>query len=143
MKKFPARPLATLLFSMMFLATQAQAADLKRGRSIFHAKCQACHGLDGDAGYKGGMKNAANFSRLDANNPRIRKLLANLTEEDHQRIVRMGGARSGVPGTGAGMPRLGLPEDEIEDVVAYERTLGAFRQAEVKTAPPQAGSASK
>jgi len=114
------------------LATQAEAADLKRGRSIYHAKCQACHGRDGDAGHKGGMKYAANFARLDANNPRIRELLANLSDEDHKKIVRMGGAKSGVPGAGANMPRLGIPEDEIEDVVAYERTLGAFTQADGK-----------
>lgn len=148
MQKFPATAIAALLISMSLLAVPAQAGDVKRGRSIFHAKCQACHGLEGDAGHKGGMKNAANFARLDANNPRIRSLLANLSEEDHKKIVRMGGGKSGVPGAGAAMPRLGIPEDEIDDVVAYERTLGAFatrssQPASAVSAAPQKKGATR
>lgn len=105
------------------------AGDPAKGALIFKSKCQACHGTAGEAGVKGGMKTAANFANLDANIPRIKDLLANLSEEDHKKIVREGGAKSGVKGAAAAMPKIPMPATEIEHVVAYERSLGAFKKA--------------
>jgi mono/diheme cytochrome c family protein len=105
------------------------AGDPKRGKKIYQMKCQSCHGVGGDAGNKGGLKEAANFAKLEANPERIRTLLANLSEEDHKKIVREGGEKSGVAGAGSAMPKLGIPEKEIDDVVAFERTLPAFKSA--------------
>jgi mono/diheme cytochrome c family protein len=118
-----------IMFSFAVLANPALAGDAAKGKSIFAARCQPCHGQGGDAGNKGGIKAAANFANLDANPPRIKELLSTLTEADHKKIVTNGGAKSGVAGAGSGMPKLGLPENEIDDVVAYERTLPAFHRS--------------
>ncbi len=106
----------------------ASTGDATKGAVIFKARCQMCHGAGGDAGNKGGMKAAANFSNLDANIPRIKTLLSSLSEDDHKKIVREGGAKSGVAGAGTAMPKLGLSEADIDDVVAYERSLSAFKK---------------
>ncbi len=119
---------AVVAVSIAALSSAAFAGDAAKGEAIFKAKCQACHGVGGDAGNKGGMKSAANFANLDANPPRIKNLLATLSEEDHKKIVRNGGAKSGVAGAGAAMPKLGLADAEIDDVVAYERTLPSFKR---------------
>lgn len=120
---------AVVAVSIVAMSSAAFAGDAAKGEAIFKAKCQACHGVGGDAGNKGGMKSAANFANLDANNPRIKTLLSSLTEEDHKKIVKNGGAKSGVAGTGAAMPKLGLADAEVEDVVAYERTLPSLQAA--------------
>lgn len=106
----------------------ASAGDVTKGAAIFKERCQMCHGVGGNAGNKGGMKSAANFANLDANIPRIKTLLSSLSVEDHKKIVREGGAKSGVAGAGTMMPKLGLSEADIDDVVAYERSLGAFKK---------------
>ncbi len=115
--------------SIVALAGSAFAGDAAKGELVFKAKCVACHGTGGDAGNAGGMKTAGNFANLDANQPRIKDLLANLTEEDHKKIVTNGGAKSGVKGAGAAMPKLALTPTEIDDVVAYERSLPALQTA--------------
>ncbi len=109
-------------------SVEVKTGDAAKGEVIFKGRCQVCHGVGGDAGNRGGMKNAANFSNLEANSARIKALLSSLSEEDHKKIVREGGAKSGVAGAGSAMPKLGLSEADIDDVVAYERTLGAFKK---------------
>lgn len=101
------------------------------GAKIFVTSCQSCHGKNGDAGVQGGMKNAANFANLEANPPRIKDILQNLPTADHFKIVKLGGLKSGVKGATAAMPGFGtvLKEQQIADVVAYERSLPAFRNS--------------
>ncbi len=107
------------------------SGNAEKGALVFKNSCQACHGQGGDAGNKGGIKTAANFANLDANNVRIKDLLLNLTVADHIKIVKLGGTKSGVKGAGAAMAGFGtvLKEDQIMDVVAYERTLPAFKNS--------------
>lgn len=113
-------------------ATSAPATgNPDKGALVFKNTCQTCHGQGGDAGNKGGIKTAANFANLDANIPRIKDILSNLTIADHIKIVKLGGVKSGVKGAGAAMAGFGtvLKEDQIADVVAYERTLPAFKNS--------------
>ncbi len=106
--------------------------DISSGEKVFKSICHVCHGENGDAGYKGGIKNAANFARPEMNPERIKAVLSKLTREDHMKIVKYGGTKSGVKNAGSAMPPYGqvLTDQKIADIVAYERaTFPAFKNS--------------
>ncbi len=110
----------------------ALVGDVSSGEKVFKSICHVCHGENGDAGYKGGIKNAANFARPEVNPQRIKDVLSRLTRQDHMKIVKYGGTKSGVKGAGSGMPPYGqvLTDQKIADIVAYERaTFPAFKNS--------------
>ncbi len=127
----PAKPPEPSPAPVVTATSVLPSGDPEKGALVFKNTCQACHGQGGDAGNKGGIKTAANFANLDANIPRIKDLLSNLTVADQIKIVKLGGTKSGVKGAGAAMAGFGtvLKEDQIANVVAYERTLPAFKNS--------------
>lgn len=110
----------------------ALVGDISSGEKVFKSICHVCHGENGDAGYKGGIKNAANFARPEMNPARIKEVLSHLTREEHMKIVKYGGTKSGVKNAGSAMPPYGqvLTDQKIADIVAYERaTFPAFKNS--------------
>lgn len=102
------------------------------GEKIYKQICVICHGKGGDptAPGAGGLKIAANFAKPELNPPRIKAIFENLTVEKHMRIIKYGGAKSGVEGAGPQMPPYGkvLSDQQIADIVAYDRaTFQAFK----------------
>ncbi len=102
------------------------------GEKIYKKICVICHGRGGDptAPGAGGLKIAANFAKPELNPPRIKAIFDHLTVEQHSRIIKYGGAKSGVPGAGPQMPPYGkvLSDQDIADIIAYDRaTFPAFK----------------
>ena len=116
------KPLAILAIVFLFLAyglaemnkaqyakadkapvdTSAEAADpVAMGKTVYSAKCVACHGEKGDAGLAG------------AKNLRITQL----TDQEQKDIIR-----NGKPGTGmSAFPD--LTDDQLSGLIAYIKTL--------------------
>ncbi len=103
--------------------------DPVKGEKVYKVSCQSCHGKGGDPS-SGGLKTSANFAKPELNPPRIRELLRGLSRADQMRIIKYGGAKSGVKGAGTTMAPIGntLSDQQLADVVAYINTFAAFKQ---------------
>lgn len=85
------------------LAGGAQAADIRKGATLYAMHCQSCHGVGG----KPVMPMAPDFRRMER-----------LMQPDMQLLASIRSGRGAMPGF-FGV----LREREILDVVAYLRTL--------------------
>lgn len=105
--------------------TLADSATLARGEAIYRSNCMACHGIDG----RGDGPAAANLPEQPANFTDPIHLL-HTTSELEQMV------QNGIPATS--MPSFGgvLTAQEIEDVIAYTRSLGI-------NPPPEASPATE
>jgi mono/diheme cytochrome c family protein len=97
------------------------------GRSLFHAHCAMCHGVDG----RGGTWRARLLLLRpgDLASPEV----AGAPDAYLADIIRQGGASLGKPG----MPSFGfsLSEEEIRALIAYIRTLPAAAPSPRAAAP--------
>src|SRR5262245_52061528 len=84
---------------------QADPKTIEAGRGHFAAHCAACHGADGKGGERGP-------DIISTNNAR-RRTIEGLSE-----VIR-----KGVPA--AGMPGFQLPDQELQELVAYVHSLAA------------------
>jgi len=96
--------LAILLWISFACAAQAEP-DLNAGRQLFQTHCTVCHGPQGDGG-KG-----TNLAQ-----PRLPRAT------DDQALARI--ITFGIPGTE--MPRTRMTQQQLVDVMAYVRSLGAM-----------------
>ena len=106
-----------LCAAVLSTALRAHAADVEQGKQLYGQYCVTCHGQSG----KGDGPGAA------ALNPKPRdhtdkEYMAKLSDDDIFKVVKNGGASIGksplMPAWGAT-----LKDDQIQDVVAYVRTL--------------------
>jgi mono/diheme cytochrome c family protein len=106
-----------LCAAVLSTALRAHAADVEQGKKLYGQFCATCHGQSG----KGDGAAAA------ALNPKPRdhtdkEYMSKLSDEDIFKTVKNGGASVGksplMPAWGAT-----LKDDQIQDVVAYVRTL--------------------
>jgi mono/diheme cytochrome c family protein len=88
-----------------------QAADLSKGKSIYAEVCMTCHGLDG----RGAESVKLNPPPADLTSAGVQgKLDAGLFKSIHD----------GRKNTAMGAWKYALSDEEIQDVIAYVRTLG-------------------
>jgi mono/diheme cytochrome c family protein len=98
-------------------APVAHAADAEQGKKLYGQFCSTCHGQSG----KGDGPGAA------ALNPKPRdhtdkEYMSKMSDEEMMKVIKNGGASIGksplMPPWGAS-----LKDDQIQDVIAYIRTL--------------------
>jgi cytochrome c oxidase cbb3-type subunit III len=93
-----------LIASLLLTAVTAQSgSNVAEGRQVFNSVCARCHGMDG-TGDDGPALNRPALTRVR-------------TEDALREIIR-----DGIPDRG--MPRLALTDNELNQVVAYLRSLG-------------------
>ena len=109
--------IATLCAVVLSTAPMAYAADAEQGKKLYGQFCASCHGESG----KGNGPAAA------ALNPKPRdhtdkEYMSKMSDEEMLKVIKNGGASVGksplMPPWGAS-----LKDDQIQDVVAYIRTL--------------------
>lgn len=89
---------------------EAQSADVSRGKSIYTEVCKTCHGVDG----RGAGTVKLNPPPTDLTSARVQeKLDAGLFKSIHD----------GRKNTAMGTWKHALSDEEIDDVIAYLRTL--------------------
>jgi cytochrome c oxidase cbb3-type subunit III len=106
-----------LCAAVLSTALRAHAADVEQGKQLYGQYCVTCHGQSG----KGDGPGAA------ALNPKPRdhtdkEYMSKLADDDIFKVIKNGGASIGKSPL---MPPWGatLKDDQIQDVVAYVRTL--------------------
>jgi mono/diheme cytochrome c family protein len=101
---------AMLLFGLTWERSHAVAPDAGKGQRIYHDNCKQCHGSSG----KGEGYTKLNPRPADLTSRRIQETVdAELIKTIH----------AGRANTAMGTWRLALSDEEIDDVVAYIRTL--------------------
>lgn len=102
---------------MLSTAPAARAADVEQGKKLYGQFCATCHGQSG----KGDGPGAA------ALNPKPRdhtdkEYMSKMSDEEMMKVIKNGGVSVGksplMPPWGAS-----LKDDQIQDVIAYIRTL--------------------
>lgn len=102
-----------ILIMGMISAYVARAEDINRGRAIYMGNCAACHGEKGDGnGLQAGTSRPTNF--IDPG------VMRNLSDNDLQRVILQG-----KPGTEMRSYGTILTADELNDVIAFIRTLSS------------------
>ena len=103
--------IAVLVFGLALDPAYAVAGDAGKGKRIYRENCKQCHGPSG----KGEGYTKFNPPPSDLTSQKVRETVdAGLIKTIHD----------GRANTAMGTWRLALSDEEIEDVVAYIRTLG-------------------
>ncbi len=84
-------------------------AGAPEGKTVFQAKCQACHGPKGE-----GKDAIAKMFKVEMH-PFSSKEVQSKTDADFKKII--------TTGNGKMKPVTGLSDKQIEDVIAFVRTL--------------------
>jgi mono/diheme cytochrome c family protein len=84
-------------------------AGAPEGKTVFEAKCQACHGPKGE-----GKESIAKMFKVEMH-PFSSKEVQSKTDADFKKII--------TTGNGKMKPITGLSDKQIEDVIAFVRTL--------------------
>lgn len=93
-----------------FIATYGLAfAGAPEGKTVFQAKCQACHGPKGE-----GKDAIAKMFKVEMH-PFSSKEVQSKTDADFKKII--------TTGNGKMKPVTGLSDKQIQDVIAFVRTL--------------------
>lgn len=111
--------LAVLAAGTVSDASAAMVGDATHGKTLYHAYCTQCHGLEGD----GWGVNAA-FMAVQPRDHTERKEMLARTDEDLFKVIKLGGKSINksilMPSWGAN-----LSDDDIRDLIAHLRTLTA------------------
>ena len=108
MKRFTSAILISV-FAMVVACGPIFAQDAAAGKMVYGRKCQSCHAADGNG-------NAAIAKALKADiKPLSSAEVQKMSDADMKKLITMG--------SGAMKPVTGLMPAEIDNVVAYVRTL--------------------
>jgi mono/diheme cytochrome c family protein len=109
--------IATLWAVMFSTALIAYAADAEQGKKLYGQFCVTCHGESGKG--DGPAAAALNPKPRDHTN---KEYMSQMSDEEMLKVIKDGGASVGksplMPPWGAS-----LKDDQIQDVIAYIRTL--------------------
>jgi mono/diheme cytochrome c family protein len=87
----------------------AQAADAGAGKTVFSHKCQICHGADGNG--NAGMAAALHVKFVPLGSEEVQKM----SDADIKKII--------TEGKGKMRPIQGLGDGDVDNVIAFVRTL--------------------
>ncbi len=93
----------------------APSGDAEKGKEIYTATCVACHGADGQGTVGPGF--VANPKVTTGATDPAKNICDRLSEADHINVVTNG--RNAMPAKGGNSS---LTDDDVKNVVAYERT---------------------
>lgn len=107
----------SFLSALVFVATNAIAADASAGKAKYQQFCSACHGQQG----KGDGPGAASLNPKPQDHTN-KEHMSKLTDDYLFKIIKMGG---GAVGKSPTMPPWGgaLSDADIKNIVAFIRTL--------------------
>ncbi len=88
------------------------SANLENGEELYKARCNFCHGANGEGG--------ANILGISLNNPLVQKMA-----DPEFLAITVRDGRPGTPMVTFGGKGLGLADQDVADVVAYVRTLSS------------------
>ena len=98
-----------LTIGVLLLSTSARAADAKAGKTVFDSKCKMCHGANGEG-------NAALAKTLKVTFPDFAsKDVQSKADADLKKVI--------AEGKGKMQPIKGLTDPQVQDVIAFVRTL--------------------
>jgi mono/diheme cytochrome c family protein len=109
MSKCALRITAAVLVLMVVSIKPALAADAAAGHAVFDKKCKVCHGAAGEG--NPGMAKALNTTIQPLGSPEVQKM----SDADLKTII--------VKGKGKMKPPAGLSEADVDNVIAFVRTL--------------------
>ena len=99
----------TLIGTVAFVASLGTSAGAPEGKAVFAAKCQACHGTNGE-----GKPAIAKMFKVEM--PALSsKEVQSKTDADLKKII--------TAGKGKMKPVSGLTDKQVDDLVAFVRTL--------------------
>jgi mono/diheme cytochrome c family protein len=103
------RIVAAALVLMALAITPALAADAAAGHAVYDKKCKVCHGAAGEG--NPGMAKALNTTIQPLGSPEVQKM----SDADLKKIVTQG--------KGKMKPPAGLSDADVDNVIAFVRTL--------------------
>jgi mono/diheme cytochrome c family protein len=112
-------PMSLMALCVVVLSTAfvAHAADAEQGKKLYGQFCASCHGQSGKG--DGPAAAALNPKPRDHTN---KEYMSKMSDDDLLKVIKDGGASIGksplMPPWGAS-----LKDDQIQDVIAYVRTL--------------------
>jgi cytochrome c6 len=101
--------LASLAVVLALSSVPAWGADAAKGKAVYAAKCQTCHAADGSG--NPGIAKAMGVTMEPLGGPAVQKM----SNDDLQSVISMG--------KGKMRPVTGLSAADVNNVVAYIRTL--------------------
>jgi mono/diheme cytochrome c family protein len=102
------KALALLVFSAV-VSTWMAAADATEGKNVFDKKCKVCHGATGDG--NPGMAKALNVTFKPLSGPEVQAK----SDADIKKTITQG--------FGKMKPVAGLSDADVDNVIAYVRSL--------------------
>lgn len=108
MKRLVTRIFAAATITTLFCVT-CSAADSAAGKAVYEKKCKMCHGASGEG--NPGMAKALNVT------------IANLSSADVQKLSDADIKKAVTEGKGKMKPVAGLSDADVDNVIAYVRTL--------------------
>jgi mono/diheme cytochrome c family protein len=109
MSQHALRITAVVLLLMVAAITPALAADAAAGHAVYDKKCKMCHGASGEG--NPGMAKALNTTIQPLGSSEVQKM----SDADLKKIVTQG--------KGKMKPPAGLSSAEVDNVIAFVRTL--------------------
>ncbi len=109
MNKRVVQVLCVGLVLALFGGTLAFAADATAGKAVYDKKCKMCHGASGEG--NAGMAKALGTTITPLSSDEVQKM----SDADLKKIVTQG--------KGKMKPPAGLSDSDVNDVIAYVRTL--------------------
>jgi mono/diheme cytochrome c family protein len=109
MNKNALRITAVVLALMLLAITPALAADAAAGHAVFDKKCKTCHGATGEG--NPGMAKALNVAIQPLGSAEVQKM----SDADLKNVI--------TKGKGKMKPPAGLSDADVDNVIAFVRTL--------------------
>ncbi len=109
MSKYMSPAIAAIVVLIVLAAMPAVAADATAGKAVYDKKCKVCHGANGEG--NAGMAKALNVTIPPLGGADVQKM----SDADLKKVV--------TDGKGKMKPVSGLSASDVDNVVAYVRSL--------------------